>query len=214
MTTTYMHPIVLFDDLAHFEDYREPLEKVLRAVQVWWELHGYYIGMGGIKIPRVDHGLDLTAANPHAAVTTLVYDHNLVSLGEIEREEHKFLVLLRGWDNPQYAGWGGGRLSLVGELALRALLTTGSPDAIMDDSMASGLIAHEVGHTLGFAHSLAGIMSWGWVNFPNVELAQGSFVGRLMSVMEPVPCPIPESVTGIGKGSRKGVNDYDPQSPY
>ncbi len=64
------------------------------------------------------------------------------------------VAVLVDWVEQSAYGWGGYPLAIVGQYAASRLLTTGTPEALVDDFHAMGLMAHEVSHCMGFAHDL------------------------------------------------------------
>ena len=91
----------------------------------------------------------------------------------------RYLIVDDGWADPSYVGWGGGLLSLVGQKAMEYINRS-------DTSPAAGLVAHEVGHVLGYGHS-QGIM-WNWWDGIDAGLPSSIRAARL-SAAEVGPCP-------------------------
>ena len=188
MSAAIIEPIILYDDEYPPTGLVAPLEAALLSVSKWFETKGIYVHFATVKTPRYDHNIDiLTSENPWAQVRDEV-----PKLGY--PVDHKSLVLLRGWYvNHTAYGWGGNPLALVSGRTLDWLASHGTAEGIMDDNLVAGLIAHEVGHVLGYQHSTepGPNVMWHWWLYPEVyfsldQRASGSF-GGAPSACAPLP---------------------------
>ena len=109
-----------------------------------------------------------------------------------------YLVLIPDWigDGVIY-GWGGYPMGLMGKYAADKFLTAGTPEAIVDDFLAAGLTAHELGHVMGYAHddSTFNVMYhwWQWPNInPSPAMTSDGRYASLSSLIESKneACPV------------------------
>lgn len=145
----------------------DELSEALALVKRFYDACGLPITLLPVTIEQMPGSIDLTAENPWNQVYPLVQGRFV--------EGTSLLVLLDGWTSPSlYVGWGGYPLAVVGDYALSRLRsisrhanTWADAVATVDDGEAAGLIAHEVGHCLGFGHDFSNrnIMSGWWVDF-------------------------------------------------
>lgn len=157
-----IHPVLLTPSIEDVQRYREPLERLLRRSELWWESYGVYLYHAGIKA-LWGHQMDLMRENPW-------HETRQRMAQEGYPEGHGFLVFLRGWNDPRWAGWGGPGLAVVGDWALSVLASLGSPEALVDDDFAGKLVLHETGHVLGLGHNFkeptgCDVMDYGWCGF-------------------------------------------------
>ena len=118
------------------------------------------------------------------------------------------LAVVVDWVEQSAYGWGGYPLAMVGQYAASRLLTVGTPEALVDDFHAMGLMGHEVSHCMGFGHSdpsRRDILNQGLYDWPEcypspdmvqafkvkeAEVRRLSSVGPLV-VIQGEPCPRP-----------------------
>ena len=148
-----MHHFVLSPTLQSSE--LAPFGELVRNCQLWWASKGVYLECPPIELVRT-HPIDVTGDNPW----------NQALSWWLGRPEYTVdglaVVLLHGWDSQLYIGWGGRPLALVGDYAIKRLLSRPTtPDdptdaadgaAIVDDWVAGELLLHEEGHALGLSH--------------------------------------------------------------
>lgn len=158
MPETIVHPTVIVSDPLTFSApaLEPPLMKALYSAMQWWEMYGLWVYYAPLKLVWLTESgrepIDLTMNNPWGKV----YQNVIGDTGLGVPPHHKHLVFLQGWDNQSYLGWGGDPLALVGEYVLRAFLSMGAPEAIMDDVLARNVVLHETGHVLGLSHDAPG----------------------------------------------------------
>lgn len=164
-----IHPVLLYNDFTHFVDLGPALERALRTTELFFEQFGIYVYLASPKTPRLDHTIDLAAANPWQQVYDQVVRPNLLGADP----GHFLLTFLRGWADPYYMGWGGAQLAVMGDWAIDKFLSLGSPEAVWDDNYATAVLCHEIGHTFGLGHAFDdpnNIMAYQWRYFPNLFL--------------------------------------------
>lgn len=177
MPATIVHPVIL--NYAESGDLVTPLRRALTVCADWWEsMAGLYVLPANVKmVPGPVPAIDLRSPNPWEDVRQHVLGRNLLGLPPDDAAAHCYLVLLRGWRDAYWIGWGGSQLAVVGDWAIDALLSSGTPEAIVDDYRADGVICHEAGHVLGMSHDFdtpANIMAYDWPLFPGVTLSPKS----------------------------------------
>lgn len=175
MPALTVHPVLLEDDYAGHVELQQPLYRALRVASDFFEQFGIYVHVAALKVPRLDHAIELTAENPWGQAWQAVIGGNLLGLPEGDRDEHRFLCLLRGWHDPYWIGWGGPGLAVVGDWAIERLLSMGTPEALWDDYHTAALVCHELGHVMGLGHNFdsdTDVMSYHWDRFPNSTLSQ------------------------------------------
>lgn len=163
MVLNVVHPIVLGQALSDLTPIREPLERVLRRCELWWESKGVYLLHGSV-LTLAGHDIDTSLENPWQQTRARITQERLPA-------GHLSLVFLHGWDDYRWAGWGGPPMAVVGEWAMRLLASVGSPDAIWDDEYTGFLVMHEIGHALGLPHDFSDpnyLMSYGYRGFDSI----------------------------------------------
>lgn len=178
-----IHPVLLFSAVTEPQPYREPLERVLRDCELWLEAQGIYALLASVKC-LYGHAIDTDQENPWYQVREHIAQQGYPS-------DHLVLVFLAGWDDPQWAGWGGPPLAVVGDWALRALASIGSPDAIIDDRLAGNLCLHEIGHALGLPHRFdvpCDIMSYDWCGYNSLLTDRPAADVALVPTIIPAAC--------------------------
>lgn len=169
------------------EDYVTPLEKVLHDVALFYHAAGYDIDHKPIEL--MVHTFNVLQENPWNDVLTWVH----VALARQWPPPDKYLVLLEDWSWSAH-GWGLDPLAVLGKNSCDVLLTMGTPETIVDDNIAAGIVAHEVGHVLGYPHDLVTPNNVMWSGcylfpecYPSKEMTEA---GR--ALFNPCP-PIPET---------------------
>lgn len=191
---------------ASSRGYTPALKEALGLVNLFWSAYGYPLE---ITEPEVYHieGIDLTSSNPWYDVYNAVQG--------LYTPPEKVLVILEGWDIVGSLGWGGDPLAVVGEYTVQRFLTIGSPEHIVDDWPAVGILAHELGHVLGFSHDLTklnNVMWSGLYNFPETYPPQAVIDLALEALRRSNSLTIAtETRTDIG--STEYVQDYAEAAP-
>ena len=187
---TIINPIILGVQLPT-GDYDDALREALLQAERFFDSYGMLLDLRPIE-KYATTAIDSPLANPWTQVAQFCQ-------WLLETDE-KAVVFLEGWDVPGNRGWGGNPVAVLGEYAIRILVSKGTPEAIVDDGITGGIIGHEIGHVLGYGHDLVypnNIMWTGCYNFPNTypslamtDAARGGSPARLMGTHDDGPCPL------------------------
>ena len=177
--------VILMGDAPQLTDWRgtygDALSKVLDDAELWWASKGVELSHEDPTVQQ--YAIDPAEQNPWYRTLAWLNERGFPTDGSI-----LYLCVLDGWDNPSVAGWGGRPLALVGEWFLRAIESSGNPEAIVDDWQAGYVVMHEQGHAMGLPHDFARpccVMGYGFCGF-----------NALLYDMRPVP-PDPTAGPGI-----------------
>ena len=164
------------------------IDTLLHNCDLWWRSYGVDLALGPVEV-RYPHRINLASEDPWPQVASWWmeqpdYDPSV-----------RLVVLLSGWRNPYWIGWGGrlgngtGGLSVVGDYALYRLASVPlTPDdatdpedsaSLVDDWDAGQLLLHEQGHALGLPHDFSYqpvpvVMGYQWDARFNVILGETS----------------------------------------
>ena len=168
MTTTIIQPVILYDNYARYLEVTPGYERVLRAVEAWYETRlGMSVHFAAIKIPVTPFTV---GEDPYMAAFQKVIMENVLRLLPAELVEQKFLVLLRDWAGglanlPGIVGWGADRLTIMfnGQFA-RLQAALGSAWWSQGMAAAADLVVHETEHF--FNLDVASNFEGEWANVP------------------------------------------------
>ena len=151
---------------------------------LWWDMYGVHLVNADVDVREAR--VNVNTDEPWLAVAAWWQDQPDYDPAAV------CTTFLSGWDSPLYIGWGGrlgsgGGLSVVGEYAIKRILTTPltpddptdwqDPAALVDDRQAGHLYLHEKGHELGLSHDHStpgAVMGYeGWFGY-NAILGQPS----------------------------------------
>ena len=188
-----IHPLVLsIDGLATLPAAADAL---FANCDLWWESKGVIVDHSPLKSYQFD--VISSEENPWYRVKNWLGSH-----GFSMTSEDVYLVFLSGWNHPAYGGWGGKPLAVVGDTTLRFLYSVGSPEALVDDTLAGYIVCHEIGHTFGLPHDFNtqnSVMGYGWPSGYNFIL--GDLWDRL-DAYRAAPISTPDAcVLGVNFGS-------------
>lgn len=172
--------------------YEAALSRLQADTDLWWNSKGVDLGHPAPMIVR-GHNINVYQENPWPQ--TLAWLNEQPFYAPFLAPRDLYVVYLYGWSRGT-VGWGGRPLAVVGDYALNALASVGSPDSIWDDQFAGNLVMHEEGHSMGLDHDFqtpGAVMGYGWKGYNSIigevsdaELRSQPMVGA--GPVTPIPC--------------------------
>lgn len=194
-----LFPATLWIDPAPYE---AALARLQADTDLWWNSKGVDLEHPPVLTIR-GHDINVYQENPWPQ--TLAWLNSQVP----HAPGCLYVVYLYGWSRGT-VGWGGRPLAVVGDYALNALASVGSPDSIWDDQFAGNLVMHEEGHSMGLDHDFqtpCALLGYGWCGY-------NSILGEISDrQLRSLPMSISGGVTSVPVGCQMRLTPVDQPEP-